>query len=115
MYGITKIQSLCYDSEDEKFYVLANKKDETIGFYLIQFSKDDPNDFYFLNMVRHNLDIDNVNMSVCRGHSCNHSFKELIVSYKTIYINTFTVVTIDISDMSKENHTAQILNKHESF
>lgn len=40
------------------------------------------------------------------------AFKELIISYKTIYINTFTVVIKDLSDNSEN---IGILAKHEAF
>lgn len=42
-------------------------------------------------MVRHNLDIGNVNMFISRGKSDGKVFKELIIGYKMIFINTYTV------------------------
>lgn len=65
-------------------------------------------------MERHNLDMDNVSMFISRGSSNNHSFKELIVGYKTIYINTYTVISIDLSS-TNSGGAIKLLNKHESF
>jgi hypothetical protein len=65
-------------------------------------------------MVRHNLEIDNVNMFISRGKKNGETFKELIVCFKTIYINTYTVVSYDISDIENTKE-AVILHKHEAF
>ena len=67
-------------------------------------------------MWRHQLDIDDANMAISRGTDNRtrktKNFKELIISYKTIYINTFTVVIKDLSDNSEN---IGILAKHEAF
>ena len=108
------IKCVIYDDEDENFYLLCNKKEETLGFFLIKFSKSDPKDFLFVTMVRHNLDIGNVNMFISRGKSDGKVFKELIIGYKMIFINTYTVLSIDISDI-EQTKEGIILHKHESF
>lgn len=66
-------------------------------------------------MWRHQLDIGDANMAISRGTDDRsgekRAFKELIISYKTIFINTFTVVVKDLSD-NAEN--IGILMKHEA-
>jgi hypothetical protein len=65
-------------------------------------------------MIRHNLEIDNVNMFISRGKIKGEIFKELIIAYKTIFINTYTVLSYDISDI-ETTMEAVILHKHEAF
>jgi hypothetical protein len=91
----------------------ANKKKGIIGFYLIKFSAIDPRNYNFLTSWNNNLDIDNLNMFLSRGDSKDGSkFKELIISYKTIFINTYTVVT---KDLCGDADSIGLLNQHESF
>ena len=65
-------------------------------------------------MWKHRLDIDNANLFILRGKDpiTGKYFKELVVSYKTIYINTYMVCVQDISGPDKLRAT---LYKHESF
>ena len=91
LFNISKIKCVIYDEESENFYLMCNKKEETLGFFLIKFSRSDPKNFLFITMVRHNLDIDNVNMFISRGKRNGEIFKELIIGYKTIFINIYTV------------------------
>lgn len=102
-----------FDEEDELFYFLANKKDGVIGFYLVKFDMMNPMDFTYLTMWRHKLDIGDANINILRG--CNEAignFKELIVGYKTININTYSLVVIDISGNVNQRQTMQ---RHECF
>lgn len=93
--------------------MISNKKEGVLGFYLIKFDANNPQNYFFLTTWKHNLDIENVNISISRGeHPNGTNFKELIVSYKTIFINTFTVVT---KDLSASDGSINIINKHESF
>ena len=94
MYGVDAIKDITFDDEDREFYFLSNKKDAQIGFFLVKFEADDPSKFTDLTMWRHRLDIDNCNLFILRGHDpvTGKFYKELIISYKTILINTFNVV-----------------------
>lgn len=116
IHDIRDIKDILYDEEDKMFYVLCNRKAGVIGFFLFQFSQDDPNVYTYLTMWRHQLDIDDANMAISRGSDKRSgedgAFKELIISYKTIFINTFTVVIKDLSD-NRDN--IGILAKHEAF
>lgn len=63
-------------------------------------------------MWKHNLDIDNANMYISKGNNESKQYRELIIGYKTIFINTYTVVCKDLSDIENE---AAVLYKHEAF
>ena len=113
-FKITAIKAVIYD--DGNFYVLANKSKGKIGYYLFRMNEKRPivrdengdehlNGEFMINW--HNkLDIGDANLSVLRNDQ--KGFKELVVSYKCIYINTFNVNVIDLSDQL-------IIFRHESF
>ena len=69
-----------------------------IGFFLIRFKENDPQKFNFLTMWPHKLNIDNVIMKIIRDVDKDGvPYKELIIGYKTIYINTYNLVVQDMS------------------
>ena len=43
------------------------------------------------------------------------NYKELIVSYKTIYINTYNISIIDLSNTGFNNDIQRLVFRHESF
>jgi len=94
LFEISDIRCVIYDSDDDRFYLIANRLRDAIGFYLIRFDAQNPSNFDFLTTWKQNLDIENVNMNISRGVEKNGCpFKELVISYKTIFINTYTVMT----------------------
>jgi hypothetical protein len=62
-----------------------------------------------LTSWRHNLDIGDANIFILTGqdHKVGGSghFKELVVSYKTIYINTFNIVLTDLAGTDDKSNT----------
>ena len=98
LYRISLVLSLLYDPEDECFYILANKEGDSIGIYLVKFYVNHPGKFKFITMWRHLLDIGDAYMAISKGVD-NHSswYKELIVGFKTIYINTYNINVIDLA------------------
>jgi hypothetical protein len=110
-YDIKDIKFILYDEEDKMFYILCNRKSGIIGFFLFKIAEMDPSKVTYLTSWRHQLEIDDANIAISRGTDKDGPFKEMIVSYKTIYINTFTVVTKDLSD---DSNNIGILSKHES-
>ena len=96
LYKINCIKQIIYDIEDQNFYILANKFEGNHGFYIVKFSEDDPKDYKFIMKVKNNLDIGDANIFVLRNEE--QLYKELIVSYKTIHINTYMIMIIDISN-----------------
>ena len=104
-FEINLILDVIYDEEYKEFYFLANKRHGFIGFYLIKFSEDDPMNYEFVTMWAHKLDIDNANMYILRGLENGTRYKELVVGYKTIYINTYTLWVTDLGGESQERAT----------
>ena len=68
MYGVDVIRNITYDDEDNKFYILTNKRKGYLGFYLIEFTDTKPSDFNFLTMWQHKLDLDDANIYILRGN-----------------------------------------------
>ena len=64
---VRDIRFVLYDQEDKQFYILCNKKDGSTGFFLFKFSEIDPEDYKYLTMWRHQLDIGDANMAISRG------------------------------------------------
>jgi len=96
LYKINCIKQIIYDIEDQNFYILANKFERNHGFYIVKFSEDDPKGYKFIMKVKNNLDIGDANIFVLRNEE--QLYKELIVSYKSIHINTYMILIIDISN-----------------
>jgi hypothetical protein len=112
-YDVSCIKEIVLDEEDKQFYFLANKQNERIGFYLITFSQYDPKDYKFITMWRHKLDIGDANIFILRGtdsvlkgiDSEKGLYKELVVGYKTININTYNISVTDLSGDEKKRST----------
>lgn len=55
---------------------------------------------------RHNLEIGDANIFILRGQDQRSGqYKELIVSYKTIYINTYNIVLTDLTEIDDKSNT----------
>jgi hypothetical protein len=63
-------------------------------------------------MIRHKLEIGDATIAISRGTDSHGEFKELIIGYKTININTYTIFVQDLSGSSRNRTTLQ---RHESF
>ena len=112
MYNIDEVRQLIYDLEEEEFYILTNKKEENMGFFLLKFPKEDPTNNIYLTNWEHNLDIGDSNMYISRGTKNGDDFKELICGYKTIGINIYNTVILDISSDSSRGR--QTMQRHEA-
>jgi hypothetical protein len=85
-----------------------------MGFYLMKFPKLDPSDNLYLTNWEHNLDIGDANLYISRGSKKGGAdYKELICGYKTVGINTYNTVVLDISTTDKGGR--QTLQRHEAF
>jgi hypothetical protein len=95
-FNIGIIKEIIHDGEDHVFYILANKFDEKLGFFIIRMDEFNPeSNFQFLTKYKNKLDIGDCDIFVMR--SKGSSLKELVVSFKTIYINTYNIIIYDIS------------------
>jgi hypothetical protein len=67
-----------------------------------------------LTSWRNNLNIGDTSMYISRGVGKNGlAYKELIVGFKTIFINTYCTTVLDLGDEVTDGR--QILLKHEAF
>ena len=99
-YNIGCIKEIIFDQEDRVFYILCNKYQEKLGFFVLRMREDDPNRSKFLIKIKNKLDIGDCNISVLRKRG-EDGVKELIIGYKTIFINTYSVMCMDISTDSE--------------
>ena len=98
--GVAGVESVLADETD--FYVLANKREHKLGYYLFTVNQDDPEGVrgspgprsekkYLINW-NNKLDIGD-----CTMHIMMEDGKEsIVVCYKCIGINTFNVFVIDL-------------------
>ena len=109
------IKSVVYDYEDQVFYVMANKYRSKLGLYVVKFNEDDPDDYHFVIKHNNKLEINDGNIFVMRslglGKNGSSNYKELILSFKTIYMNSFNITVLDISRNKQEN----AVFRHENF
>ena len=75
---------------------MSNKLDEKLGFFVFTLQENDPYMARFMIKYKNKLDIGDTDIYVMRMPM--HGVKELIISYKTIYINTYNVIVMDITD-----------------
>lgn len=73
------------------------------------FQENDPSKHTFILRWKNKLDISDAQVNIVRNPKL--MYKELVFSYKTIFMNTFTVSVIDISSIQ---NFAPIF-RHESF
>ena len=107
--AIDLIRELIYDEEHQQYFILANKYNEKLGFFVIKISETNPTQCKFLIKWSNRLDIGDTSMTINR---CKvKGLKELVVSFKTIYINTYNVVVMDITIEG----TPSMIFRHESF
>ena len=88
---------------------------EKTGFFLTKLDESNPYKYQFLTLYSQKLTIGDANMFISRGQDLVRGpFKELIVGYKSIYINTYNVVVNDLSNSSSAL-TRCTMHRHECF
>ena len=105
---ISNIENILAD--DKHFYVLANKKEGRLGYYLLSIEIDNPDkeSEYLINW-NNKLDIGNCDIQMMTETlKCGVKEQYIVVSYKCIGINTFNVFVIDLE-------TKLIKYWHESY
>ena len=91
---------------------MSNKYQEKLGFFILKIHEDEPKNNRqekFLIKWKNKLDIGDPNIFVLRNHK--KGLKELIVSYKVIYMNIYNVISMDISLDDQQ----LLIFRHESF
>ena len=109
-FRIADIREIIYDSEDRNFYLLSNKHKGKIGIYVAKIFESDPYKNSFLIRWKTLLEIGDCNIFVMRNEQMN--YKELIISYCSIYVNTHNVIVMDIN---KNAAKGQMIFRHESY
>lgn len=99
---VAAIQNIITDNTN--FYVLANKKEQRLGYYLFSVNLEEPkSDSEYLICWTNKLDIGNCDLhlmqeTVKEGESGERKTMNIVVSYKSIGINTFNVFVINLDD-----------------
>lgn len=112
--NIQDLKCVTIDKDSDSFFILANKMEQQLGFFLFKIKYDKPKKPKFKIIMKNKLDIGNCNMIVSLNPA--QGLKELIISYKSIYVNTYQVMVVDLAKDNKSKHRNQkILFRHESF
>jgi hypothetical protein len=107
-FKISNIKEIIHDHEDRVFYLLANKYLGKLGLFLIVFDEFNPPKHKFFLKYKNKLDIADADVFVVRNQA--QKYKELLVSYKSISVNTYTLMVCDIS-----TDTQWTQFRHETF
>jgi len=92
---MSEMEHLYYNQVDKKFILLTNKMHEKLGFFIVQFSEDNTSEHSFLIKWNNKLNIGDAFITLC--FNSQTGYKELVISYKVIYINVYNVLALDIS------------------
>ena len=108
-YSMSQFKTIYFDSEDNQIYILSNKVDGQLGFFVLKISSNDPFKHSYLIKWKKKLDIGDVNIYILRNKE--RRYKEIVISYKTIYINVYNILVLDTYHKSNQ----PIMYRHESF
>lgn len=64
-------------------------------------NENNPMEYTFVIKLKHKLDIQDASIYVLRHQSNGKNYKDLIIAYKMIYMNTYNVNVVDISNISE--------------
>jgi hypothetical protein len=92
MLEMSDFKCIIYNDEDNQFYVIANRFQSKLGVYVVSVSAEDYSQIRFLFKLDTNLNIDAANLYI----NLSNGLKELIISFKTIYMNSFSIYILDL-------------------
>ena len=107
-FQLSAIKEVVYDPDDGCFYLAANRYQEKLGVFIVRFDENDPTNSCFFLKFKNKLEITDADIGVLRCE--RNRIKELVLSYKTIHSNVYTVMVVDIS-----REVPWPIYKHESF
>ena len=107
--AISNIKTVIYDAEQSQYIILSNKYNEKLGFFVIKMNELYPQQYKFLIKCKNKLDIGDTYMVILKDQK--FGYKELIISYKTNYINVYNITVMDITT---DSDNLKIF-RHESF
>lgn len=96
-FELADIKSLCFTND--KFYVLANKYKRKLGYFLLELEQNlDAVDTEPRYVIRweNKLEIDDASLSYFKGKDDFEPVENFIVSFKSIHVNSYTVLLINI-------------------
>jgi hypothetical protein len=94
-YEIGCIKEIIFDEDDRCFYILSNKYQEKLGFYVLRMYEDDPTRSKFLIKFKNKLEIGDCSLTILRNQE--ERIKEIVIGFKTIFINTYSTFVMDIT------------------
>ena len=109
LYKLSDIRSVVFSHENNKYYVFANRSKGFLGQYLYEFDESnlDENENLIPDILisqRSLLDNGDTKLNLIVSEGTN----KLVLSFKSIYINTYNVLIIDLD-------TKQVDIRHESY
>lgn len=115
-WEIQEFKSVVYDSLTKNFFVVANKMDDKIGNFIFNFHEENTNknkvNFVFKQETK--LEIGDVDVFFLEQElKTDLHVHELIVGFKTIYLNIYNTICFDITH--PENIRNLTVYRHESF
>ena len=109
-FGIDVIKGILYDEVHQLFFLLCNKYNEKLGFYVMKIAEHDPHRTKFMIKWKNKSDIGDPFMCILEDKD-GDGLRELIIAYKVIYINVYRIESMDIGI----NEEQSLLFRHESF
>lgn len=100
---------MAYDAEENVFYIMCNWFAEKLGFYVLKISPLEDTEGKFLIKWKNRLDMDDAYLSILRDSGSG--LKELVIAFKIIYENIYSIFVLDIS--VEDSETIQF--QHDSF
>jgi hypothetical protein len=96
-YKVGDIRSVVYVEQVSKFYMLANKCQGMLGYYLMEIDEFDPCNVEPLLLInwKSKLDIGDASMFTIQHKDKG---RYLVLSYKSIYINTYNVLVVSLKN-----------------
>ena len=107
-YDVFNIKEVEYEEGDKAYYLVCNSYKDKLGFFVLKISEDNPKAGKFLIKWYHSLDIGDPNIYILRNKE--NGLKELVVSFKIIYLNTYNIISLDISNPGQKS----LVFRHES-
>ena len=66
-YEVDSIKEVIYDQEESQYYILSNKFEEKLGFFILKINEYDPMTAEFLIKWKNKLDIGDPNIYILRN------------------------------------------------
>ena len=112
-HNLKNFNTILFDAEDNQIYIIANKLNGELGFFILRLEGKDPYQKKGVNQFivkwPRKLDIDDCHINILKDSK--RGYKEVVVSYKTIFVNIYTILVLDLNHKSGQ----PLMYRHESF